>query len=79
MFWADEKSKNEISTNIGQQVSDGHKFLVTQSDLVFRINDQVQIGEDKLLTVEAVDTTLDPLDNNAMRGKPRYVKTLFVR
>ena len=79
LFYAWEQRTNNITTEIGQQMSNGFRTLRTSSTLDFTVNDQVQIYGDKKLTIR--DVGMEPVedDNNSLRGKPRYEKVLLIR
>jgi len=65
---------------MGELMADGFRMLVTNSDLDFAQNDQVQItGESHILLVENVTQEIDERDNNGLRGNPRYVKRIHVQ
>ena len=79
LFYAWEQRTQNITTEIGQQMSNGFRTLRTYSDYNFNVNDQVQVMGDKLLTIRDVGMEVIEEDNNSLRGKPRYAKVLLIR
>ena len=79
LFYAQVQETQNVTTEIGQQMSNGFKTLHTYSDYNFKVNDQVEVMGDKKLMIRDIGQTIIEEDNNGLRGKPRYAKTLLIR
>jgi uncharacterized Zn finger protein len=76
-FWCNDSYQKTISTDFGQPRTDGERVLITESNLDFRINDQVKINGE-LLLIESINFTLKT-NRNSLRGAPSYIKRLGVK
>lgn len=80
VFYCREQVIKNITNPLGDMMSDGERYLVTTSDIDFKPNDFVKVAtEQQMLTIESVTYEIDHNDNNSLRGKPRYEKTLHVK
>lgn len=80
LFYCRENVVKNITSPMGNIMSDSERFIITTSDLDFKPNDFIKFpNEQKMLTVEHVSIEVDHNDNNSLRGKPRYEKTLHVK
>ena len=59
-------------------LSNGERMLETDSPIVFKMNQNVRIGNEVLL-VQNSNGLVDHNDLNSMRGKPDYIQTILVR
>jgi hypothetical protein len=80
VFWCKEKKIKNITNELGQSMpmANGERVLETDSTLDFQMNDKVRIGGETVL-IQDFDSNTDDKDLNAMRGKPRNIKTILVR
>ena len=76
-FWCNDSFQRNISVEFGQPKADGDRVLITESNLDFRINDQVKING-QLLLIESINYTLKE-NKNSLRGAPSYFKQLGVK
>jgi len=80
VFWCKDTKIHNITNAMGQSLamSDGERMLETDSPLEFKINKKVKIGNEVLL-IQDLNSIVDDVDLNVMRGKPDYIRTLLVR
>lgn len=76
MFYCNEVTSNaQVAVLIGQPVKDTGSRYITDSDIEFRINDTVIVGEEFKRVTEIPE--LKPImDNNSRRGLYRRVKVI---
>ena len=80
LFYCKENKIRNISNEMGASMpmSNGERMLETDSNIEFKINQSVKIGNETLL-IQNTNGNIDPKDLNSMRGKPKYIQTLLVR
>lgn len=80
VFWCKENKMKNLTNEMGASMplSNGERLLETDSQLDFKINQSVKIGNDKVL-IQDVNANIDSSDLNSMRGVPKYITTLLVR
>jgi len=79
-FWCKENKIRNITNEMGASMplSNGQRLLETDSNLDFKINQKVKIGND-IVRIQNFNGNVDTNDLNAMRGKPDYIITLLVQ
>ena len=79
-FYCKETKLRNITNEMGQSrpLSNGERLLETDSQIEFKINHVIVIGNERLL-VQDINSNLLDTDLNARRGKPRYVTSILVR
>lgn len=80
VFWCKENKLRNITNEMGASLplSNGERILETDSGIVFKMNQNVRIGNE-LLLVQNSNGMVDQNDLNSMRGKPDYIQTILVR
>jgi len=81
IFWCRETKIRNITNEMGASMpmSNGESLLETDSNLSFKMNKKVRIGNEVLLIQNEPNSIVDPKDLNSMRGVPKYITTLLVR
>jgi len=80
IFYCKENKIKNLTNEMGASMpmSNGERMLETDSNLDFKINQSVKIGNDIPL-IQQINANVDSKDLNSMRGKPYYITTLLVR
>lgn len=81
VFYCKETKIKNITNEMGASMpmSNGERMLETDSNLDFKMNQSVRIGNETLLIQNEPGSIVDDKDLNLMRGKPDYITTLLVR
>lgn len=79
-FYCKRKRLTNITNDMGQSIpmANGESILETDSDLVFKAEQTVKIGNEEL-SVQKSDGDVDSKNLNSMRGKPSYIQFVLVK
>ena len=80
LFYCKENKRRNITDELGTSMplSNGERVLETDSPIVFKMNQNVKIGNETLF-VQDSNGNVDDKYLNSMRGNPRYIQTVLVR
>jgi len=80
VFYCKENKISNITNEMGapMPMSNGEKVIETDSNLDFKIEQEVSIGGN-ILSIYNINQTIDTKDLNSMRGKPSYITTLLIK
>jgi hypothetical protein len=80
LFWCKENKIRNITNEMGASLpmANGERMLETDTNIEFKINQNVRIGNETLL-VQSSNGNIDLDDLNSMRNKPDYIQFVLVK